>query len=540
MGDWFPKQTVGSLPERAAERWGGREALYFKGRRWSFADLSAGVDRLARGLIALGVRPGEKVALWMVNRPEFIEAMFAVIKIGAVLVPINTRLRTEDTAYILGQSDSSALLIADRSGPVDYLGMVRELAPSLRGGSVREERFKQLRLVVSAGEMPHDETLHWSAAQKAGDTIEPAALRARAADVDPDATAFFMYTSGTTGFPKGAMHGHAIIRNLVDRAFRMAVTSADTIMMYLPLFHLFGFSDGALMSMVTGARQVLTETFDPAESLALVEQERATILHGFDTHFKELMEAHERFPRDVSSVRTGILATGMSSSVPIARKARKVLGRFLSGYGMSEFGVGAALSALDSTEEQCCEASGFPAPGYEIRVIDPETGADQPAGVPGEVLVRSYMTMQGYYGKPAETERALDSDGWLHSGDMGILRPDGHLRFMGRYKDMLKIGGENVDPMEVEAFLMGLTGINLAAVVSFPDSRLSEVGVAFIRREPGHPVTDGDVLAQCRGRIASFKIPRHVIFVDEFPMTSSGKIQKVKLREEALKRLSPA
>jgi len=540
MGDWFPKQTVGSLPERAAERWGSREALYFKGRRWSFAELSAGVDRLARGLIALGVRPGEKVALWMVNRPEFIEAMFAVIKIGAVLVPINTRLRTEDTAYILGQSDSSALLIADRSGPVDYLGMVRELAPSLRGGSVREERFKHLRLVVSAGEAPHDATLHWSAVQKAGDTIAPAALRARADAVDPDSTAFFMYTSGTTGFPKGAMHDHAIVRNLVDRGFRMAVTPADTIMMYLPLFHLFGFSDGALMSMVTGARQVLTETFDPAESLALVEQERATILHGFDTHFKELMEAHERFPRDVSSVRTGILATGMSSSVPIARKARKVLGRFLSGYGMSEFGVGAALSALDSTEEQCCEASGFPAPGYEIRVVDPVTGADQPAGTPGEILVRSYMTMQGYYGKPTETERTLDSDGWLHSGDMGVMRPDGHLRFMGRYKDMLKIGGENVDPMEVEAFLMSLAGVNLAAVVSFPDSRLSEVGVAFVRREPGHAVTDGDVLAQCRGRIASFKIPRHVIFVDEFPMTSSGKIQKVKLREAALQRLPPA
>jgi len=540
MGDWFPKQALGSLPERAARRWGAREALYFKGRRWSFAELSRGVDRLARGLIALGVKPGEKVALWMVNRPEFIEAMFAVMKIGAVLVPINTRFRTEDTAYILGQSDSSALLIADRSGPVDYLGMVKELAPSLRAGAVREDRFRPLRLVISAGDEPRAETLHWSATQAAGDAIDEAALRARAEAVSADATAFFMYTSGTTGFPKGAMHDHAIIRNLVDRAFRMAVTPSDTIMMYLPLFHLFGFSDGALMSMVTGARQVLTETFDPAESLALVEQERATILHGFDTHFKELMEAHERFPRDVSSVRTGILATGMSSSVPIARKARKVLGRFLSGYGMSEFGVGAALSALDSTEEQCTEASGFPAPGYEIRVVDPASGLDQPPGVPGEILVRSYMTMQGYYGKPAETAHALDREGWLHSGDMGIMRSDGHLRFMGRYKDMLKIGGENVDPMEVEAFLMSLTGVNLVAVVSYPDARLSEVGVAFVKREPGHALTDGDVLAQCKGRIASFKIPRHVIFVDDFPMTSSGKIQKVKLRDEALRRLPPA
>ena len=540
MGDWFPKQTLGSLPERAARRWGAREALYFNGRRWSFTELSRSVDRLARGLLALGVRPGEKVALWRVNRPEFIEAMFAVTKIGAILVPINTRLRTEDTAYILGQSDSTALLIADRSGPVDYLGMVKELAPSLRAGAVREERFKHLRLVVSAGEAPRAETVHWSAVQAAGDAVDPATLRARADAVDPDATAFFMYTSGTTGFPKGAMHDHAIVRNLVDRGFRMAITPSDTIMMYLPLFHLFGFSDGALMSMVTGARQVLTETFDPAESLALIEQERATIIHGFDTHYKELMEAHERSPRDVSSVRTGILATGMSSSVPIARKANKMFGRLLSGYGMSEFGVGAALSALDSTEEQCTEASGFPAPGYEIRVVDPVTGQDQPEGTPGEILVRSYMTMQGYYGKPAETAQALDRDGWLHSGDMGIMRADGHLRFMGRYKDMLKIGGENVDPMEVEAFLMSLAGINLAAVVSYPDARLSEVGVAFVKCEPGHSVTDAEVLAQCRGRIASFKIPRHVVFVDEFPMTSSGKIQKVTLREEALRRLPPA
>jgi fatty-acyl-CoA synthase len=540
MRDWFSKQTLGSLPERAAQRWGASEALYFKGQRWSFSDLSAGVDRLARGLIALGVRPGEKVALWMVNRPEFIEAMFAVIKIGAVLVPINTRLRTEDTAYILGQSDSAALLITDRSGPVDYLGMVKELAPSLRAGTAREERFKHLRLVVSAGDERHAETLHWSTAHAAGEQVDAAALRARAAAVDPDATAFFMYTSGTTGFPKGAMHAHAIVRNLVDRAFRMAITPADTIMMYLPLFHLFGFSDGALMSMVTGARQVLTETFDPAESLALIAQERATILHGFDTHYKELMEAHARSPRDVSSVRTGILATGMSSSVPIARKAHTVFGRLLSGYGMSEFGVGAALSALDSTEEQCTEASGFPAPGYEIRVVDPQTGLDQPPEVAGEILVRSYMTMQGYYGKPTETAQALDRDGWLHSGDMGVMRSDGHLRFVGRYKDMLKIGGENVDPMEVEAFLMGLAGINLAAVVSFPDARLSEVGVAFVKREPGHALTDGDLLAQCKGRIAGFKIPRHVIFVDDFPMTSSGKIQKVKLREEALRRIAPA
>ena len=261
------------------------------------------------------------------------------------------------------------------------------------------------------------------------------------------------------------------------------------------------------------------------------------MLHGFDTHYKELAEAHAQKPREVSSVRTGICAAGMSSSTPIARRARALFGPLVSGYGMSEIGVGVAIGALDSTEEQSCEASGYPAPGYEFRIVDPGTGADQPPSAPGEILARGYTLMHGYYRKPDATAAAIDAEGWLHTGDMGILRPDGHLRFLGRYKDMLKIGGENVDPMEVEAFLMAHPAINLAAVVSYPDARLSEVGVAFVRGEPGHTLTETEVLAHCRGRIASFKIPRHVIFVDDFPMTGSGKIQKVKLRAQALDRL---
>jgi fatty-acyl-CoA synthase len=198
------------------------------------------------------------------------------------------------------------------------------------------------------------------------------------------------------------------------------------------------------------------------------------------------------------------------------------------------------IGALDSTEAQSCEGSGALAPGYEVRIVDPDTGRDQPVGVPGEIYARGYTLMRGYYKKPEATAAAIDADGWLHTGDMGLVRPDGHLRFLGRYKDMLKIGGENVDPMEVEAFLMAHPAVNLAAVVSYPDARLAEVGVAFVRVEPGRAVTSDDVLAHCRGRIASFKIPRHVFIVDDFPMTSSGKIQKVKLRDEALRRMPPA
>jgi fatty-acyl-CoA synthase len=307
----------------------------------------------------------------------------------------------------------------------------------------------------------------------------------------------------------------------------------------LPLFHLFAFSEGMLTSMISGARQVLTESFDAAESLELIARERATVLHGFDTHYQQLIEALERRPYDVSSVRTGILAAGMSSSTAIARRARQLLGPLVSGFGMSEIGVGVAIGALDSTEEQSCEASGHPAPGYEVRIVDPATGCDQPVGEPGEIVVHGYSLTCGYHNEPEATAAAIDAEGWLHTGDMGLLRADGHLRFMGRYKDMLKIGSENVDPMKVEAFLMSHPGISVAAVVSYPDARLSEVGVAFVRREPGHAMSEDDVLAHCRGRIASFKIPRHVFFVDDFPMTSSGKIQKARLRDEARRCLGP-
>jgi fatty-acyl-CoA synthase len=324
-----------------------------------------------------------------------------------------------------------------------------------------------------------------------------------------------------------------MIRNAWDHGDRMGLTVDDVILMYLPLFHAFGFIEGPLMSMIRGCRQVLTETFEGGHCLDLIASERATIIHGFDTHYKELLDAQDRSPRDVSSVRTGICGTGMSSSIPIARRARKAFGNLMTGFGMSEVGIGVTFSFLDSTEEQCVEANGYPGSGYEVRIIDPETGADQPVSVPGEILVRGYIVTPGYYKRPEETARAIDADGWFHTGDMGLLRPDGHMRFLGRYKDMLKIGGENVDPMEVEAFLMTHPGVNAASVVGLPDPRLSEVAVAFVQLAAGHALSEREIIEHCRGRVASFKIPRHVVFVDEFPMTSSGKVQKVKLRERA-------
>jgi fatty-acyl-CoA synthase len=532
----------GDLTDAAAARWGDREALVFRDRRYTFRQIAAEVDRVARGLIAVGVRPGEKVAIWLLNCPEWIFAMFALAKIGAVHVPINTRFRTVDLAQVLERSNTTTLITHDVSGPVDYLGMVRELAGLDDAGGlrrVRSARLPDLERVIVVSDRTHAGVWSWPELLASASAVDAVALAAREAAVRPGDTVFIMYTSGTTGFPKGVMRDHTLLAHLVDRYRRLQSTERDVFVNYLPLFHIFGYIDGPLGSLLTGYRQILTDAFDPDEALDLIEREGATHVDGFDTHLKLLIDAQEARPRNLTTLRTGVIAGGAASATPLVYRARTVLAplRHLTAYGMTEVGATISLSFLDSTEEQACEASGAPCEGFEVRVIDPETGRDQPRGAPGEVVVRTRYLMQGYYRDPEATARAVDADGWFHTGDAGVLRADGHLRFVGRYKDMIKVGGENVDPTEVESYLATYPGVRQAAVVSYPDARLGEVGVAFVQRAPGGAPAADDLIAHCRGRIASFKIPRHVFVVDELPMTSSGKVQKARLRDEARERL---
>lgn len=540
MGEWFEKITLGALIDQARDRFGSREALYYEGRRWSFADLKAEADRAAQGLIALDVQPGEKVTLWMPNRPEWISLLFAVMKIGAVLVPINTRFRTADLEYVVRQSNSTTLITVDRSGPIGYFDMVRELCPQLDAAApvdVGPSTLPDLKRVIVLSEHQFSGTHCWADVLAMGARVTETALSTRQRAVNPDETALIMYTSGTTGFPKGVMHHHNILRNIVDEANRMGVTPRDVILMYLPLFHAFGLYEGPLMSMYTGARMVLTTLFDPGEALALIAQEKATMLHGFDTHFHDLMHHPSCVSTDRSSLRTGILAAGMASSEPVARKAQQVLCKTITGWGMTEVGVGGLLSFLDSSEDDRCLGSGWPLPGYECKIIDPDTGEILPAGAMGELCTRGYAVMQGYYKKPEETAQAIDPEGWLHTGDMAIMREDGMFRFLGRYKEMLKVGGENVDPVEVEAFLLRHAAVNQVRVVGVPDERLHEVGVACVVANAGVNVTADDLIDFCRGKLASFKIPRYVLFVKAYPMTSSGKVQKFRLRDLAMEEL---
>ena len=540
VADWYPKRRFGDLPDDIARRFATRDALVFEDERFTFAELRDEIRRAAKALMVLGVEQGDHVSLWLNNRSEWMFFMYALAMIGAVQVPVNTRFRSHDLDYVLRQSDSAMLITHDVSGPIDYLAIVRDVValPST-GDTVDDPSFPALKRVAIVGAGEYAGTVSWQAALGRAREVTDGALDTRAASVQPDDPVFIMYTSGTTGFPKGVVHSHKLIRNVEERAFRMAVTERDTILNYLPLFHAFGYSEGALMSLLTGARQVLTETFDPNQALDLVERERATIAHGFEAHLQGLSDAQEANPRDLNSLRTGIFAAGMHSATPVAYRGSRLLKplKALSAFGMTEVWLGACISALDDDEPHRLESSGYPAPGYELKVVDPETGKELPHGVAGELRVRGYALMLGYYKKPEETAASYDQDGWFITGDMAERQADGYIRFLGRFKDMLKVGGENVDPMEVEGLLLEHPAVQQAAVVGLPDVRLAEVPVAFVECKPGATIEADDLLAYCRGKVASFKIPRHVILVNAMPMTASGKIRKVELRAQARAQL---
>ena len=529
--------TLGDLVDRAAARWGEREALVFEDRRWTFRAFRDDVDRAARGLLALGVEPGEHVAMWLANAPEWLHVFYALARIGAVAVPINTRFRTVDLEYVLRQSDTATLITVDRAGPIDHLSLVRELVPEIdRGAPIASERFPALRRVVVVGDDVPAGTVSWTAVVARGAPIGATDLAAMPHDAGATRPALMLYTSGTTGTPKGALHNHAMVRTVTDGASRLGLTPRDTLLHFLPLFHSFGLYLGGILFLVAGARLVLMERFEADIALRLLARERATFMTGFDTHFHDLLQ-HPACPaRADTSLRLTFIPAGSAGSEPIARRVNRTLCPSVSGYGSTEAGTGISFSFLDATEDDRCLASGYPLPGYEFRVVDPSTAVVVPPGTPGELTVRGHGVMLGYHGKPAETAQAFDAEGFFHTGDVATLDEAGFLRYVGRYKDMLKVGGENVDPLEVETFLAGHPGIAEVRVVGVPDRRLGEVVLACVIPRAGATVTADDLRAYCHGRIASFKIPREVVLVTDFPMTTTGKVQRAALRERVLQR----
>ena len=542
MSDWYEKRTFAGLLAEATRRWAAREALSHEGRRFTFEDLNAQVDRVAKGLVAVGIERGDKVTLWMPNRPEWLFAFLALSKIGAITVPGNTRFRSVDLEYVVRQSDSRALITVDGSGPVDYLALTQAIVPEIAtqpARSLKSEKFPALETVIVLGAGLPAGVIGWDEMLSQGEAVQRSEVERRHDQVTPDDTTLMLYTSGTTGFPKGVMHSHCIQRNVVDIANRLGYLSDDVILMNWPLFHVVGLYLGPFMTLIAGTRMVLTTTFDPAESLRLIEQERVTRVWGFDTQLNALCSHPDLKKTDVSSLRTGLGAVGMASSEIAAQRAQELLCPTVSGWGMTEIGAGVLLGTPDGRKEDAWLSSGYPLPGLEFKVIDPATGDVVPNGQLGELCARGYSVMQGYYKKPDETAKAVDREGWLHTGDVATMRDDGVIRFLGRYKDLLKVGGENVDPAEVERFLLVHPAIAQVQVIGVPDSRLSEVVCACIVLEPNCSVTVADLDGFCRGKLASFKIPRHTLILTEFPMTASGKAQKYILREMAAASVTP-
>ena len=541
MTEWYPKKCIGNLVDDLARQMGGKTGLTFNGRKYTFAEMADHVDSAARALMSLGIQQGDHVAVWLNNSPDWLFLQYAISKIGAIIVPLNTRFRSHDIDYVLRQSDSKLLITHDVSGPIDYLALLNEAVKIPDNGTdITDPDFPSLKKIVILSDTKHPGTILWCDAKEAGKSINEIELKERSEHVDPDDVTIILYTSGSTGFPKGVMHSHNIIRAMEERAYRLNITSKDVIINYMPLFHAFGLSEGSLMSMLTGSMQVLTENFIPDEALDLIEREKVTIMHGFDIQIKMLIDAQQKKPRRTDSLRFGWLPAGPSNVTPVARKAKDVFPTWksLTGFGMTEIWTGACISALDDTEEQRFEASATPAMTSEVRVADPQTNEPLPAGVEGEIQIRVLTVTRGYYNKPKETKETFTEDGWLKSGDLGYFREDGHLRFVGRLKDMLKVGGENVDPMEVEGYILGLDGVQQISVVGVYDPRLGEVPIAYIQKKDNSSITKENIIEFCRNKLASYKIPKHIVFVDEYPMTASGKIRKVDLRQDAATRLS--
>ena len=529
--------VYGALPAEAAAAWPDQSAVHFKGLDITFSQLDKAIDVAARGLMALGVEAGDKVALLITNRPEFIVALFATFKVGAVAVPLNTRYRENDLAFVLGFSESKVLITVDRSGPVDYLSIVSAALPEVTAGKTGKtfDKFPHLEHVVVVGGLPPAGALSWSQLNGKAAAISPEQLARRAESVKPTDTALIIFTSGTTGTPKGVMHNHSALRACRDRAVLWGLKPGDCTIAYLPMFHVYGLGEIIFAAMVAGMRQIVMDTFDPHEALALIGEHKVEIIHGFDTHYADLMKALDQKPYDITSLRFGTFPSGSEGSIPIARAAQKRLCPTVTGSGMSEAWGWVTSGSLTDTEEQRCDTSGRAMPGIECRIVDPATGVPVPDGTTGEIVYRGYSIMQGYMRDPEATARTIDADGWLHSGDQGVMYPGGFVRFMGRYKEMLRVGGENVSPVGVENELMTLVpAIDQVAVVPYPDERLNEVVVAYVTAKPGAKLVPDEVMAACRGKIASFKIPRHVLLVDQLPMTASGKVQRTLLRQRAL------
>ena len=545
------KMTIGELLDRQAKQFGDRDALVHVdwNIRYTWYEFKEECDRVARGLMSLGISKGDHVALWATNYPEWVVAQFATAQIGAVLVTVNPAYRTHELEYLLGQSDAAALMLIGNFRTSDYVGMLQEVVPELASstpGQLNCEKLPNLRNVIYI--QPHDGSsveapqgmIAWSSLRDLGEEITPAALAQREAECHPDDVICIMYTSGTTGNPKGVMlTHHNLVANAAYTREGLRFTEEDRLCIPVPFYHCFGSVLGTLCCATAAAAMVVpSEYFEPEKALVAVEKERCTAIHGVPTMFIAELE-HAEFDRfDLGSLRTGIMA-GSPCPIEVMRQVIDRMGcrEMTVGYGLTEAAPIITLTRSDDGIDRRVSTVGTAIPYVEVKIVDPETGIEAPTGEQGELCSRSFMNMKGYYKMPEATAAAIDADAWLHTGDLATVDADGYYKITGRSKDMIIRGGENVYPREIEEFLYTNPKVADVQVIGVPDQRFGEEIMAWVMLRAGQDASEDEIRDFCRGRIAHYKVPRYVKFVSEFPMTVTGKIQKYVMRDVSIQEL---
>jgi fatty-acyl-CoA synthase len=537
-------ETIGRFFDTACHRWAERPALVVRHQkvRMSYGELRQAADKLAAGLLTLGLQPGDRIGIWSPNNSEWVLTQFATAKAGLILVNINPSYRVAELEYALNKVGCKALILAERFKTSDYVGMLRELAPELKRatpGKLESARLPALRAVIVLGDSDQPGCLRFSDILGRGGAAEAGRLAELAPVLQFDEPINIQFTSGTTGFPKGATLSH---HNILNNGFfigeAMRLTPEDRLCIPVPLYHCFGMVLGNLAAVTHGACMVFPgEGFDPLVTLETVAEERCTALHGVPTMFIAQLD-HPEFGRfDLSSLRTGIMA-GSPCPIEVMKRAvdKMHLSEITIAYGMTETSPVSFQSSTDDPLERRVSTVGRIQPHLEVKIVDAQ-GRVVPPGSPGELLTRGYAVMLGYWGDEERTREAIDAARWMHTGDLATVDAEGYCNIVGRIKDMVIRGGENVYPREIEEFLYRHPKIQDVQVIGVPDDRYGEEICAWVKLRPGMSANEEEIKAFCRDQIAHYKVPRYVKFVDEFPMTVTGKIQKFIMRERTIAEL---
>ena len=536
IGDMFD-QTVATYPDHPAL------IARIQQIRWTYHELHEQVERCARGLMSLGIAKGDRVGIWSLNRAEWCVTQFATAKIGAILVNINPAYRLHELEYALKQSGCSALVISPAFKSSNYPEMVTALAPELVNcgpGALQSARLPALHTVICMGDDATEGMFSWDELLQRAEQVSSDQLHARQRTLEFDDAINVQYTSGTTGFPKGAtLSHHNILNNGYFVARLQNFTHEDKLCIPVPLYHCFGMVMGNLGCVTHGATMVYpSESFDPLAVLQAVQEEQCTALYGVPTMFIAELEHPDFHTFDLVSLRTGVMA-GSPCPIEVMRNVinRMHMTQVEICYGMTETAPVSVQSRLDSPFEKRVATVGQIHPHLEIKIVNPESGQVVPQGTPGELCTRGYSVMLGYWDNPEATQTAIDQARWMHTGDLATMDEEGYINIVGRIKDMIIRGGENIYPREIEEFLYTHPQVSDVQVIGVPDERYGEEIAAWIKLKPGESVSEEDLRTFCLGKIAHYKIPRYIKFVEAYPMTISGKIQKYLMRQQAIAEL---